>query len=85
MGFCLTSEIEWDILVGMKTTTQTIRSGFEKEGAWTYAEAARYAGLSYQTVRRYLADGRFGIGNVVGPFKVDRDSFIEFVKSGTPV
>jgi hypothetical protein len=70
-----------------RINAMTIRPNYRDQEEWTYAEAGDYAGWAKETVRSYsrkVSQGRYLWleSNAVGPFRVDRDSFIRFVSTG---
>ncbi|MBN2711422.1 MAG: helix-turn-helix domain-containing protein [Planctomycetes bacterium] len=69
--------------------TSNVRDDYNEQKFITYDEAAMISGLSKSRVKSLaseIKEGRrlFGKGNVVGPYRIDRESFEEFLRSGLP-
>ena len=67
-----------------KLSQTEIRDDYQRFETWTPAEAADRVGYKAQTVRLWLRQGRFAKGDAVGPFCINRDSFLAYVKTGVP-
>lgn len=59
-----------------------VRNDFEKRDAWSYAECAVWAGVSWTTVRKWMYLGKFKRGRAIGGYPVDAESFQRFIKTG---
>jgi len=74
-----------------RVKSTTVRPNYQVYQYWTFAEAGRYLRLSTETVRQWLRprfaiDGRIRLeaGNRVGPLKINRDSLLKYIRTGTP-
>ena len=67
----------------------TIRDDYRSQDAISYEEAADLSGLSRSRVKSLAAtvkDGRrlFAKAHAVGPYRVDRSTFVEYLRTGRP-
>lgn len=58
------------------------RKGYLEESKWSYVEAEEFSGLRPSTIKTYLHRGKFKKGNKSGLYRIDADSFIDFVEKG---
>lgn len=61
-----------------------IRPDYYKYTKWTYAEAAKEAGVKQQTVKNWLCEKKFKRGYTAGIYRVDAPSFLTFLKTNIP-
>ena len=66
----------------MEDQEYIIRDDYLEKGKWSYLEAEEWSGLRVTTIRSYLCRGKFSKGNKSGPYRIDADSFIDFVEKG---
>lgn len=67
-----------------ESTMKAFREDFEAKPHWSCAEAGRWSGLSPRTVYQWLRFGMFKAGLSAGPYRVDAQSFVAYMRTGTP-